>query len=117
MIADYEIYVSPAPDNRIGLRYHAELHFSSGALMGLRLTGIRVWDRVPGADGYRLTLPAETDITDNGERRSRPTLRPIASPDSAIAYACATDALRNAVLRAVKLYELSRRDRAQSLTA
>src|SRR5213083_1456226 len=52
----------------------AELHFTEGALEGLKLIGFGVWERRTGG-GRNVTFPART-YSVNGERRSFSLLRP-----------------------------------------
>jgi hypothetical protein len=54
----------------------AELHFTDGALEGLRLIGFAIWER-RGGNGRNVTFPAR-QYTVDGERRSFALLRPIA---------------------------------------
>ena len=54
----------------------AELHFTEGALAGLKLIGFAVWERRTGG-GRNVTFPAR-QYSVNGERRSFALLRPIA---------------------------------------
>jgi hypothetical protein len=53
----------------------AELHFTDGALEGLKLMGFGVWERRTG-DGRNVTFPARS-FSVNGERRSFALLRPL----------------------------------------
>jgi hypothetical protein len=53
----------------------AELHFTSGALDGLKLIGFGIWERRNGG-GRNVTFPAR-QYSVNGERRSFALLRPI----------------------------------------
>jgi hypothetical protein len=53
----------------------AELHFTDGALEGLKLMGFGVWERRSG-DGRNVTFPARS-FSVNGERRSFALLRPL----------------------------------------
>ena len=53
----------------------AEVHFTDGALEGLRLLGFAVWERRNGP-GRNVTFPART-YSVNGERRSFALLRPV----------------------------------------
>jgi hypothetical protein len=53
----------------------AELHFSDGALAGLKLIGFVIWERRSGG-GRNVTFPARQYAV-NGERRSFALLRPI----------------------------------------
>ena len=53
----------------------AELHFTDGALDGLKLIGFSIWER-RGGNGRNVTFPARQYAV-NGERRSFALLRPI----------------------------------------
>ena len=53
----------------------AEVHFTEGALDGLRLLGFAIWERRNGP-GRNVTFPSRT-YSVNGERRSFSLLRPI----------------------------------------
>src|SRR5205823_8521848 len=53
----------------------AELHFTDGALEGLKLIGFSIWER-RGGNGRNVTFPARQYAV-NGERRSFALLRPI----------------------------------------
>ena len=52
----------------------AEIHFTDGALAGLKLIGFAIWERKSGA--RTVTFPARQYAV-NGERRSFALLRPI----------------------------------------
>ena len=54
----------------------AELHFTEGVLVGLKLVGFGIRERRRG-NGHTVTLPAR-QYSVNGERRSFALLRPIA---------------------------------------
>jgi hypothetical protein len=69
----------------------AELHFSDGPLVGLKLIGFAVWERRSGA-GRNVTFPAR-QYSVNGERRSFALLRPITDTT-------AQEAVRDAILAA-----------------
>jgi hypothetical protein len=58
----------------------AELHFTEGALEGLKLIGFGIWER-RGGGGRNVTFPART-YSVNGERRSFSLLRPIGDATS-----------------------------------
>ena|SRR5436190_11036531 len=60
------------PPGKLG---DAELHFTDGALAGLKLIGFSVWER-RAANGRNVTFPAR-QYSVNGERRSFALLRPI----------------------------------------
>jgi hypothetical protein len=53
----------------------AELHFTGGALAGLKLIGFSIWER-RGGNGRNVTFPARSYVV-NGDRRSFALLRPI----------------------------------------
>ena len=53
----------------------AELHFTDGALEGLKLIGFAIWERRSGG-GRNVTFPARQYVV-NGDRRSFALLRPI----------------------------------------
>ena len=74
----------------------AELHFTEGALDGLKLIGFAVWERRTG-NGRNVTFPARQYAV-NGELRSFALLRPIA--DTA-----AQERIRELVLQAYAEYE------------
>jgi hypothetical protein len=73
----------------------AELHFSGGALDGLKLVGFAVWERKAG--GRNVTMPAR-QYSVNGERRSYALLRPIVDNSS-------QDKLRDLIIDAYKEHE------------
>jgi hypothetical protein len=64
------------PPGKLG---DAELHFTDGPLLGLKLIGFGVWERRGG--GRNVTFPAR-QYSVNGERRSFALLRPIADLDA-----------------------------------
>ena len=66
--------------NPAGKLADAELHFSEGALEGLKLIGFSIWER-RGGNGRNVTFPARSYAV-NGERRSFALLRPIADVGS-----------------------------------
>ncbi len=74
----------------------AELHFTDGALDGLKLIGFGVWERRSGT-GRNAPSPARQYAV-NGERRSFALLRPIADTT-------AQDRVRDLVLQAYAEYE------------
>ena len=74
----------------------AELHFTEGALDGLKLIGFAVWERRTG-NGRNVTFPARQYAV-NGERRSCALLRPIAD-------IAAQERIRELVLQAYVEYE------------
>ena len=74
----------------------AEVHFTEGALDGLRLLGFAVWERRNGP-GRNVTFPART-YSVNGERRSFSLLRPVGDNN-------AQNAIRDLVLQAYAEFE------------
>ena len=74
----------------------AELHFTDGPLIGLRLVGFAVWER-RGGGGRNVTFPAR-NYSVNGERRSYALLRPIVDTT-------AQNVVRDLVLEAFQEYE------------
>ena len=82
--------------NPVGKLADAELHFSDGALEGLKLIGFGIWER-RGGNGRNVTFPAR-QYSVNGERRSFALLRPIAD-------ASAQERIRDLVLQAYAEYE------------
>jgi hypothetical protein len=84
-------------NNPPGKLADAELHFSDGALAGLKLMGFAVWERRTG-NGRNVTFPARTFAV-NGEKRSFALLRPVTGD------ATAQDRIREIVLQAYADYE------------
>ena len=82
--------------NPAGKLADAELHFSDGALDGLKLIGFSIWER-RGGGGRNVTFPARSYIV-NGDRRSFALLRPIGDKD-------AQDRVRDLVLEAYAEFE------------
>jgi hypothetical protein len=74
----------------------AELHFTEGALDGLKLIGFGIWER-RGGNGRNVTFPAR-QYSVNGERRSFALLRPVAD-------ALAADRVRDVILDAYAAFE------------
>jgi hypothetical protein len=74
----------------------AELHFTEGALDGLKLIGFSVWERRAGG-GRNVTFPARS-YSINGERRSFALLRPIVDTTT-------QNKLRDIILDAFQEYE------------
>ena len=68
-----------------------ELHFTAGALQGLKLIGFSIWER-RGGSCRNVTFPAR-QYSVNGERRSFALLRPVAD-------VAAQDRVREAILEA-----------------
>jgi hypothetical protein len=84
-------------NNPPGKLADAELHFTEGALDGLKLIGFGIWERRSG-NGRNVTFPAR-QYSVNGERRSFALLRP-ANGD-----ATAQDRIRELVLEAYADFE------------
>ena len=83
-------------NNPPGKLADAELHFTEGALDGLKLIGFGVWERRTGS-GRNVSFPART-YSVNGERRSFSLLRPIAD-------ATAQERIRELILEAYAEFE------------
>ena len=75
----------------------AELHFTAGPLVGLKLIGFGIWER-RGAAGRNVTFPSR-QYSVNGERRSFALLRPIVD-------ATAQERIRETILSAYAEYEV-----------
>jgi hypothetical protein len=58
----------------------AEVHFTEGAMEGLKLLGFSVWERRNGP-GRSVTFPSR-QYSVNGERRSFALLRPVTDSNS-----------------------------------
>ena len=82
-------------NNPPGKLADAELHFTDGPLVGLKLIGFGIWERRTG--GRNVTFPAR-QYSVNGERRSFALLRPIVD-------ATAQDRIRNLILDAFAVHE------------
>lgn len=76
----------------------AELHFSEGALDGLKLIGFGIWERRNGNGARNVTFPAR-QYSVNGERRSFALLRPATDASS-------QEHLREVILHAYEEYEM-----------
>ena len=74
----------------------AEIHFTTGPLDGLKLSGFGIWERRTG-NGRNVTFPAR-QYSVNGERRSFALLRPIVDTT-------AQDRIRDLILEAFACYE------------
>ena len=74
----------------------AEVHFTDGALEGLKLIGFAIWER-RGGSGRNVTFPAR-QYSVNGERRSFALLRPIGDTT-------AQNRIRELILEAFQEYE------------
>jgi hypothetical protein len=82
--------------NPAGKLADAELHFTGGALEGLKLIGFSIWERRSGG-GRNVTFPAR-QYSVNGERRTFALLRPIAD-------AAAQERVRELILQAFQEFE------------
>jgi hypothetical protein len=83
-------------NNPPGKLADAELHFTGGALEGLKLIGFAIWERRTGS-GRNVTFPAR-QYSVNGERRTFALLRPMAD-------ATAQERLRELILQAYAEFE------------
>jgi hypothetical protein len=83
-----------APNGKLA---DAEVHFTEGALDGLRLLGFSVWERRSGV-GRNVTFPARA-YSVNGERRNFALLRSINGDSNA------QNAMRDLVLQAYAEFE------------
>ena len=93
-----EIKILPHDKNApTGKLADAEVHFTEGALDGLRLLGFAVWERKNGP-GRNVTFPARA-YSVNGERRNFALLRPVGSDNAA------QNAIRELVLQAYAEFE------------
>ena len=73
-----------------------ELHFTEGAMAGMRLLGFAIWNQRNGP-GRNVTFPART-YSVNGERRSFSLLRPVTDQNQ-------QNRLRDLVLQAYADFE------------
>ena len=76
----------------------AELHFSDGALEGLKLIGFAIWERRTGTE-RNVTFPAR-QYSINGERRSFALLRPTVDVS-------AQDRIRQLIIEAYAEHEVT----------
>lgn len=83
-----------APNGKLA---DAEVHFTDGALGGLRLLGFSVWERRSGV-GRNVTFPSRT-YSVNGERRNFALLRTVNGD------ANGQNAMRDLVLQAYAEFE------------
>ena len=94
---------SPGTGNPPGKLADVEMHFSGGALDGLKLIGFAIWERRTGG-GKSVTFPAR-QYSVNGERRSFALLRPTTD-------VTAQDRIRDLILQAYAEFEPSHADGA-----
>jgi hypothetical protein len=90
------VKIQPNDTGNPGKRADAELHFTTGPLEGLKLTGFSVWER-RGGTGRKVTFPARQYAV-NGERRIFALLRPIVNKTE-------QNAVRDRILEAYAEYE------------
>jgi hypothetical protein len=83
--------------NPAGKLADAEIHFTEGALAGMKLIGFAVWERRTGG-GRNVTFPAR-QYSVNGERRTYALLRPVNGD------ATSQDRIRELVLQAYADFE------------
>ena len=96
MALDLTVKISPNDKgNPPGKLADAELHFTDGPLVGLKLIWFSCWERRGG--GRNVTFPAR-QYSVNGERRSFALLRPIVD-------ATAQDHVRDLILSAYDQHE------------
>ena len=86
-------------NNLPGKLAEAELHFTEGALEGLKLIGFTVWERKTGG-GRNVTFPAR-QYSVNGDRRTFALLRPTNGDSTA------QERLRELILQAYADFEES----------
>ena len=97
VVSDLIVKITPNDrGNPPGKLADAELHFTGGALTGLKLIGFGIWER-RSVGGRNVTFPAR-QYSVNGERRSFALLRPILD-------ATAQDRIRELILDAYAEYE------------
>ena len=84
-------------NNLPGKLAEAELHFTEGALDGLKLIGFTIWERRTG-NGRNVTFPAR-QYTVGGERRTFALLRPTSGDPAS------QERLREVILQAFAEYE------------
>jgi hypothetical protein len=92
-------FIENTTGNPAGKLADAELHFTDGVLVGLKLVGFSVWERRSGS-GRNVTFPARQYVV-NSERRSFALLRPISD-------ATAQAGVRDAILEAFAQHEAAR---------
>ena len=97
--------VPATTEHAAGKLADAELHFTEGALEGLKLVGFAIWERRSGS-GRNVTFPARQYLV-SGERRSYALLRPVAD-------AAAQERVRELVLDAYTTFEQKRGSEAAS---
>lgn len=90
------VKITTVDHNPPGKLAEAELHFTEGPLVGLKLIGFGIWERRTGG-GRNVTFPART-YSVNGERRSFALLRPTGD-------ATAQDRIRELILAAYAAFE------------
>ena len=76
----------------------AEVHFTDGALEGMKLIGFAIWEKKGGGPGRNVTFPARP-YSVNGERRNFALLRPVINDSHS------QDRIRELVLQAYAEFE------------
>ena len=89
---DITIVPNENSNSPAGKRADAELHFTEGALEGLKLIGFAVWESRGGQGRLNVTFPSR-QYSVNGERRNFALLR-------AVTDGAAQDRLRQLILQA-----------------
>lgn len=84
----------------------AELHFTDGALEGMKLVGLAVWERRSGG-GRNVTFPSRQYTLQGGERHHFALLRPISE-------AMPQQRVRDLVLEAYAAFEEEQASEAAS---
>jgi hypothetical protein len=93
-----QIKISPNDrGNPPGKLADAELHFTEGPLVGLKLIGFSVWERRTPTAARNVTFPARQYAV-NGERRSFALLRPLTDSTG-------QDRIRDLILQAYAEHE------------
>ena len=102
------VTVKILPSDRLvaGKIADAELHFTDGALVGLKLIGFAIWERRGDAKTRNVTFPAR-QYSVNGERRSFALLRPQQDVRD-------SDRIRDLILAAYTVWEQAQAEGAQS---
>ena len=85
-------------DTPTGKLADAEVHFTDGALEGMKLIGFSIWEKKGGGPGRNVTFPARP-YSVNGERRNFALLRPVINDSHS------QDRVRELVLQAYAEYE------------
>lgn len=81
--------LAPYPNSPPQLLAHAELHFITGPLKGIRFVGFGIWEARVGYDSPSVSFPSRPYVTVYREERNWPLVRPIDEHDEADQQACA----------------------------